>query len=57
MNYRNNKEVRFDKYCKTCLYWGVPEQHDPCNACLSQPMNDSTEKPVEYKEADYGRGT
>lgn len=49
------KEVRFDKYCETCLYRGVPEQHDPCNACLSQPMNEGTEKPAEYKEAEYGR--
>lgn len=44
------KEVRFDKYCRKCLYSGVPEAHDPCNSCLAHGMNEGTEKPIEYKE-------
>lgn len=44
------KEVRFDKYCKTCKYGNKPGTEDPCNECLEDPFNYETEKPMRWKE-------
>lgn len=46
------KEVRFDKYCKTCEYKDVAEEKDPCHFCLAEPANHQSEKPVNWKERE-----
>lgn len=46
------KEVYFHEYCKTCKYAGLPEIDDPCNECLTFPMNLYSHKPVYWKEND-----
>ena len=46
------KEVRFDKWCKSCVHANESE-HDPksaCFECLYHFQNNSSTKPVEYKE-------
>ena len=51
------KEVRFDKYCKTCKHYAHKfpnedfsfEAQEPCNTCLEVGMREGTEKP-EYLE-------
>lgn len=50
--YMNNefKEVRFDKYCKTCEYEKTKDVDDPCNECLENPANLHSQKPVNFKE-------
>ena len=45
---KNLKIVRFDEYCKTCVYAKTEEIKDPCNACLTQPVNENSHKPVNY---------
>ena len=45
------KEVYFNEYCKTCKYLGIDDVKDPCNECLSEPVNLHSHKPV-YYEAD-----
>lgn len=44
------KEVRFDKFCMQCEYYGTPETKDPCYHCLAYPMNTYSEKPLRFKE-------
>lgn len=44
------KEAYFDKYCKACDYENTPEKCDPCNDCLSEAMNQHSNKPVSWKE-------
>lgn len=46
----NNKEVRFDLYCKTCRYYDLAESEDPCYECLENPVNSYSHKPVNWEE-------
>ena len=48
----NEKFVRFDEYCKKCTYAKVPEVEEPCNSCLTQPVNENSHKPVNYIEKE-----
>lgn len=45
------KEVYFDRYCSTCKYQGLPGTDDPCDECLTEPVNLYSHKPVKYEEA------
>lgn len=45
-----DKEVYFDKYCKTCAHRDLPESEDPCHECLQNPSNVNSHKPVNHKE-------
>lgn len=44
------KEVRYDEYCKKCVYEDLDESQDPCDDCLNEPFNIDSRKPVCYKE-------
>ena len=52
------KEVRFDKYCKTCKHYANKfpnedfsfEAQEPCNTCLEVGMREGTEKPEYWEE-------
>lgn len=46
----NEKEVRYDIYCQTCMYQDEPETNDHCDYCLNHPSNIDSHKPVSYKE-------
>lgn len=46
------REVRFDKYCKTCKYKDIRGEEDPCDECLSEPANLYTDRPVNWKEEE-----
>ena len=48
----HDKEVRYDLYCCTCQYKDVDQADDPCDECLSTPMNDGSVKPVNYMEGE-----
>lgn len=45
-----DKEVYFDKYCSKCIHKDIPETDDPCNECLTQPSNENSHKPINFKE-------
>ena len=44
------KEVRFDLYCSSCEHKDKSEKDDPCDDCLSEPVNLQSVRPVKYKE-------
>jgi hypothetical protein len=46
----NLKEVRFDIYCEKCKHKDLPENEDPCWDCLTEPVNESSKKPVYFVE-------
>ena len=46
------REVRFDLYCKTCKYWESPQEEEPCDSCLSEPFNYDTDRPVNWKKKE-----
>lgn len=45
-----DKEVYFDQYCKLCKYEKLSEDKDPCDECLSNPVNANSHKPVKFEE-------
>ena len=44
------KEVYFNQYCCPCKFEHADEGIDPCNDCLSHPMNVDSHKPVNFTE-------
>lgn len=45
----NTKFVRFDIWCKHCVYKNTSETDDPCNDCLIYGANENSTKPVCFK--------
>ena len=43
------KEVRFDKYCQSCISKDLTGSNEPCNSCIAMPMRYGTEVPYKYK--------
>ena len=46
------KEVYFDQYCHTCIHFDKPSCEDPCDECLSEPVNVYSHKPTKYVEKE-----
>lgn len=44
------KEVYFNLYCKTCKHRETSNTDEPCNECLSNPINLYSHKPVMWAE-------
>ena len=46
--------VNFNKYCKKCKHYSVDDikGEEPCNECLSNPVNLNSKKPVKYEEKE-----
>lgn len=47
---KQDREVRFDKYCELCKYNELDDIKDPCNACLDAPFNEYSHKPICFEE-------
>lgn len=45
------KFVWFSEYCVKCEYKDSSEFEDPCNECLTEPVNLNSHKPINFKEA------
>ena len=45
-----DKIVRYDRYCKTCLNKDLKQDEEPCNECLNNPTNGYSRKPVKYEK-------
>ena len=43
------KIVRFDFYCNICANTKIAETEDPCNECLTNPININSHKPVNFE--------
>ena len=44
--------VEFDKFCSQCIYEKVNQAADPCHECLNNPVNEYTNKPVNFKKKE-----
>lgn len=44
------KEVYYDQHCKTCKHEKLEDTEEPCNDCLSEPINLHSHKPVKWEE-------
>lgn len=43
-------EVHFDIYCPRCLDWGTSEWKEPCDRCLSTPVNEDSRRPLYFRQ-------
>lgn len=50
MDYQAYKEVYFNEYCPKCKHRKVKNHEEPCDECLSEPLNWNTHRPVKYEE-------
>lgn len=46
---KHDKMVRYDHWCQSCKNKDTKENDDPCEDCLSNPVNE-TEKPLRFEE-------
>lgn len=51
MMVNEEKEVRYDLYCRKCVNWETDEQEEPCNECLTTPVNLYSKKPIRFEES------
>ena len=51
----SQKQVYFDKFCKTCQNEKLDESKDPCNECLDNPVNANCRVPVMYKDKEKSK--
>ena len=52
----DNKIVNFSAYCVDCKHIHKDETEEPCDSCLSEPVNQNTHTPVKYEEAEKKKG-
>lgn len=45
-----NKFVEYEKYCPKCKYFSLDDSDDPCNECLTVPVNEFSHKPINFEE-------
>ena len=46
------KEVDFKKYCPLCKYEDLDDFLNPCDDCLTWPVNLGTSKPMKFMEKE-----
>ena len=46
------KIVDFHQYCPLCIHSEVKETDMPCDECLEYPVNESSRKPIYFKERE-----
>lgn len=46
------KEVYYYEYCKVCKHRQVKNTDEPCDECLSEPLNLNTHRPVKFEKKD-----
>ena len=44
------KIVRYELYCKKCKHRNRSAVEDPCNECLTVPVNYGSIKPINFEE-------
>lgn len=50
MNENSEMMVRYDLWCNKCKHKDIKENDEPCEECLSNPINLNTERPICFKE-------
>lgn len=51
-----DKEVYFHEYCPKCIRSDESSTNDICDHCLSNPVNQNSHKPVDFKEKESRNG-
>lgn len=51
MNPYMYKEVYFGDYCKSCKHYKLKEDEDPCDECLSAPVNLYSHRPTKWEQS------
>lgn len=49
----NNKEVRFDIWCKDCIHFKRAEHEFPCDECLNTGYNIDSTKPTMFIKDEH----
>lgn len=44
------KEVQYHKYCPKCKYLTKKENEEPCWECLTEFVNENSQKPLCFEE-------
>ena len=52
MDSEGNKLVNFSEYCDKCKHYDLDGTEEPCNECLSYPVNQYTHKPVNFESKE-----
>lgn len=47
----DEKFVEYDKYCSKCKNKDLDDSDDPCNECLTTPVNLNSHKPICFEES------
>jgi len=47
---QNEHIVRYDIWCKKCKHEKGRETEDPCDECLSYPVQINSRKPIKFEE-------
>ena len=50
--YMPSKLVEFNKFCINCKHKRVSQNEEPCNTCLTNPVNEDSHKPVLWEETE-----
>ena len=48
--------VKFEEYCKSCMFWDVSSTKEPCDSCLEVAARTDSRKPEKYVEKARGIG-
>ena len=46
----NMKEVYFNQHCGKCKHSSVVPTEEPCNECLTTPVNLNSHVPIKYED-------
>ena len=52
MDQQSYKEVYFHEYCEKCKHKELEETEEPCNECMTEPINLDSHKPVRYEKKE-----
>ena len=52
MDERDLRIVCFALYCGSCAHFEKKENEEPCDDCLDHPMNEHTDKPVNWTKKE-----
>ncbi len=51
MEINEEKIVEYEKYCPKCKHFALDDADDPCNECLTEPVNLYSHKPINFEES------
>ena len=52
----NEKMIFFEKWCTRCKHEAVNENEEPCESCISSPVNENSRKPIKFEEKENKHG-